>query len=62
MNDIMTNEQFSNALEEKLVVAKLVSIDYHRNFSAFGSVDTHFIIQVRPSPSADTNSRFATFR
>ena len=56
------NKSFSNALEEQSVIAKLVDIDYHRNFAAFGSVETHYIIQVRPSTTSKKSSRFATFR
>ena len=56
------NKSFSNALEEQSVIAKLVDIDYHRNFAAFGSVETHYIIQVRPSTASKKSSRFATFR
>ncbi len=56
------NDSFSNALEDKTVVVKVVDLDYHRSFAAFGSVDTHYIIQVKPSPSSKKQSRFETFR
>ncbi len=56
------NTSLSNGLEEQTVIAKLLDIDYHRNFAAFGSVDTHYIIQVRPSTTSNKHSRFATFR
>ena len=56
------NKSFSNALEEQTVVTKVADVDYHRSFAAFGSVDTHYIIQIRPSTSSSKHSRFATFR
>ena len=56
------NKCLNNALEEKTVKAKLIDIDYHRNFAAFGSVDTHYIIHVRPSTSSSKHARFASFR
>ena len=59
---LRNNAALSNALEEQSVIAKVIDVDYHRNFAAFGRVDTHYIIQVRPKTSAMKYARFATFR
>jgi len=57
-----SNQSFANALEDHMVEAKVIEIDYHRSFAAFGSVDTHFIIKVQPRDVSTRTSRFKMFR
>lgn len=56
-----SNTAFIRALENEGVHCQVVEIDYQRSFSAFGAVDTHYIIQVRATAECDARCRFKTF-
>jgi len=57
----MSNTAFIRALETEGVQCQIVEIDYQRSFSAFGTVETNYIIQVRATPECDARCRFKTF-
>lgn len=57
-----SNTAFIRALENQGVSCRVVDIDYQRSFSAFGAVDTNYIIQVRATPDCDARCRFKTFK
>lgn len=52
---------FSKAMEEHSVQSRIVDIDYNRSLSAFGAVETSFIIKVQPTSDCHQRCRFKSF-